>query len=278
MANSPVVMPGLWRRIASTIAPLRFGGQGDFVKLAPMARSHFVMFGASHLVALGLSFVLPLVLAALARRRGPAFDRAVRWGLAAFMTTGWVCWYALFAQRGWLTLGNGLPLNLCDWACAALIWALTTRNQFAYELGYFWGLGGTLQGMVTPDTAWDFPDPQFVFFFVEHGGIIAGLLYLTLGSRLRPHVRALPRVIAATLGYAAVAGLADWALSVNYGFLRAKPPNVSLLSAMSPWPWYIPELVAAGIVSLLVYYAPFAVADAARGRGKKNEAAGAYPP
>jgi hypothetical protein len=33
--------------------------------------------------------------------------------------------------------------------------------------------------MITPDVAYDFPNPQFLFFFVEHGGIIAALLYLS---------------------------------------------------------------------------------------------------
>jgi uncharacterized membrane protein YwaF len=61
-----------------------------------------------------------------------------------------------------------------------------------------------------------------------------------------------------------VAGIADWALSTNYGFLRAKPPGASLLFLMSPWPWYIPELVAIGILSLMVYYLPFAVLDWSR--------------
>ncbi|HEY0266145.1 MAG TPA: TIGR02206 family membrane protein, partial [Rhizomicrobium sp.] len=147
-----------------------------------------------------------------------------------------------------------------------LVAALLTRRQFLYELGYFWGLGGTLQGMITPDVAYDWPDPQFLFFFVEHGGIMVALLYLTLGTGLRPRARGLPRVIAATLFYAAVAGLCDWALGVNYGFLRAKPPGTTLLSFMAPWPWYIPELVAAGILSLLVYYLPFAVFDFFYGR------------
>src|SRR6201999_3985507 len=98
-----------------------------------------------------------------------------------------------------LTPDNALPLNLCDWACAALILALIARRQFAYELGYFWGLGGTLQGVITPVIYYDFPDPQFIFFFLQHSGVIAALLYLTLGTGLRPHWRSLPRVIAATL-------------------------------------------------------------------------------
>ena len=90
------------------------------------------------------------------------------------------------------------------------------------------------------------------------------LLYLTLGTGLRPWPRSLPRVIASTFAYVAVAGAADWLLGLNYGFLRAKPDNVSMLDLLSPWPWYIPELVAAGILSLMVYYLPFAVLDWSR--------------
>ncbi len=229
-------------------------------------RPLFLLFGTPHLTALAASVALPLFLAVAFRHLRLPVDRLVRFGLAAFLVIGWICWLILFAQRGWLTIGNGLPLNLCDWALMALVTALLTRNQFAYELGYFWGLGGTLQGMITPDVAYDFPDPQFIFFFIEHGGVIAALLYLTLGTGLRPRPRSLPRVAAASLFYAGVAGVADWALSTNYGFLRAKPPGTTLLSFMAPWPWYIPELVAAGTLSLLIYYLPFAVADWSRAR------------
>ena len=226
-------------------------------------RPAFVLFGTPHLTALILTLAAPLLLAAPSRGSLP-LDRMARLCLAVFLVLGWISWLILFAQRGWLGVDNGLPLNLCDWACVALVVALLTRNQFAYELGYFWGLGGTLQGMITPDVAFDFPDPQFLFFFVEHGGIIAALLYLTLGTGLRPRPAALARVAAATLVYALVAGIADWWLGTNYGFLRAKPPGATLLSFMSPWPWYIPELAAAGILSLMVYYLPFAVLDRSR--------------
>jgi hypothetical integral membrane protein (TIGR02206 family) len=227
-------------------------------------RPPFVLFGLPHLVALALTVATPLALSALLRLGRVPLDRVARLGFAAFLTAGWICWLILFAQRGWLTIGNGLPLNLCDWACTALIVALLTRGQFAYELGYFWGLGGTLQGMITPDLAYDFPDPQFLFFFGEHGGIIAALLYLTLGTGLRPRPSSLPRVAVATLLYATIAGIADWWLGTNYGFLRAKPAGASLLSFLAPWPWYIPELMAAGILSLMVYYLPFAALDWSR--------------
>jgi hypothetical integral membrane protein (TIGR02206 family) len=226
----------------------------------------FVMFGPSHLIAIAVTLTLPLALALVARWEHPGrrADCVTRLVLAALMLVGWACWYILSWRQHALNLDNALPLNLCDWASAALIVALLTRRQFAYELGYFWGLSGTLQGVITPTIYYDFPDSQFIFFFIQHSGVIAALLYLTLGTGLRPTTRSLPRVIGASLSYAAFAGLVDWLLGVNYGFLRAKPLGASLLSLMSPWPWYIPELVLLGIGFVLLYYMPFALLDAAR--------------
>jgi hypothetical integral membrane protein (TIGR02206 family) len=234
-----------------------------------MGRSHFVMFGASHMAVLAVTLVLPLALAALVRRGRPSLDRPVRWGLALLLAAGWIGWYWLDVQGGLLTRDNGLPLNLCDWAEAALIVALLTRGPFAYELGYFWGLGGTLQGVLTPTIYWDYPDPQFFFFFIQHSGVITALLYLTLGTRLRPRWLSLGRVVVASFVYLGVVALADWALGVNYGFLRAKPLSASLLDLLAPWPWYIPELVAIGFGFVLVYYLPFALADAVGKSSKK---------
>jgi hypothetical integral membrane protein (TIGR02206 family) len=223
----------------------------------------FVLFGPAHLIALACGFVLPIMLALWARNR-PARDRAVRMALAILLMAGWIGWYAMLWARGWLAPGNILPLNLCDWAQAALILALLSRGQRAYELGYFWGLGGTLQGVITPDVGRGFPDIQFLLFMVEHAGLIAALLYLTLGTGLRPVPASLPRVIGATLIYVAVAGIADYALGTNYGFLRGKGDHVSLLTFLAPWPWYIGELVGIGLLSVAVYYAPFFLLDVSR--------------
>lgn len=224
----------------------------------------FVMFGSAHLAALLLGFGAPLGLAAMARSRR-RLDRPIRLGLALLLAGGLLGWYGLLWARGWLGPGNALPLNLCDWAALVLILALVKPGQRSYELGYFWGLGGTLQGLLTPDIAHGFPDPRFLFFFIEHAGIVAAVLYLTLGTGLRPAPASIPRVLAATLFYAAVAGTTDLLLGTNYGFLIAKPANASLMDFLAPWPWYLPELAVLGIASAFFYYAPFYLLDRVRG-------------
>jgi hypothetical integral membrane protein (TIGR02206 family) len=223
----------------------------------------FVMFGPAHLTALATILAAALLLAAWARRH-PAADRPVRLCLAAALVGGWLGWLLLFAQRGWLTRFNALPLNLCDWAMAALVAALLTKSSRAYVLGYFWGLGGTGEALLTPDIVRGFPDWQFLLFFFNHGAIIATLLYLTLAAGLRPRPRSLPFVVLATFFYALAAGAADYLLGANYGLLLAKPASVTLLDMLSPWPWYIPELLPIGLVSMAIAYAPFFLADRCR--------------
>jgi hypothetical integral membrane protein (TIGR02206 family) len=223
----------------------------------------FVLFGPAHLAALALAVLFPLV-ASIITRGHPAGDRAVRWFLAALLLGEWLAFYLVFGMRGWLEWNNGLPLSLCDWAEGALIIALLSRNQLAYELGYFWGLGGTLQGLITPDLAYGFPDVRFLLFMANHAGIIASLLYLTLGTKLRPVPASLPRVILASLVYPVVAGAFDYALGANYGFLHDKGGHVSLLTLLAPWPWYIGELVLIGFLSIAIYYTPFFIVDVFR--------------
>jgi hypothetical integral membrane protein (TIGR02206 family) len=222
----------------------------------------FVLFGASHLAAIAASFVLPVVVAIAFRARShPSADRVLRWSMAALMTANWFAWMFLLYEKGWLGPGNEYPLNLCDWATVATVATLIYPNQRSYELAYFWALSGTLQGMITPDVKLDFPDSEFVLFFVFHDGIIASVLYMTFSLGWRPYPASLPRVIGWSLFYAAIAGLFDRLLGTNYGFLRAKPPFASVFNFMPDWPWYIPVLVGLGLLSTVVYYAPFFIKD-----------------
>jgi hypothetical integral membrane protein (TIGR02206 family) len=222
----------------------------------------FVFMGPSHLTAIALTFATPAAISTIVRRRrDPWIDEAVRWSFAAIVAVNWVLWMYLLYAKGWLSIGNEIPLNLCDWATVAVLIALIRPSQKTFEVAYFWAMCGTLQALITPDCKYDFPDAQFILFFVYHSGIIAAVMYMALATGMRPVPASFPRVIGWTLVYAAVTGVADWALGTNYGFLRSKPDHLTFLDFLSPWPWYLPELVLAAIFFMAVVYSPFFLLD-----------------
>jgi hypothetical integral membrane protein (TIGR02206 family) len=225
----------------------------------------FVPFGVSHCSAIALGFAVPLGLAALTRQRA-ALDKPVRWLLAGLIVANRILWLVLIEKEGWVSAQNLLPMHLCDWASIAAAITLLWPNQRSYELAYFWAFSGTLQAMLTPELAVDFPDLRFIIFFVSHCTVIASVLYLTLARGMRPYPSSLPRVAAWSLGYTALAIAINTFAGTNFGYLRHKPFTPSLLDYLAPWPWYILEMVAIGIVSLLIYYAPFFIADLLRRR------------
>jgi len=222
----------------------------------------FVMFGPAHQVAIALAFVVPIALAVLVRMaNNDTLYRAVRFLLAAELIATYVIWVWLLYARGWMAVGNILPMHLCDWAAIATIVTLIRPNQKTYELAYFWALSATLQATLTPELALGWPDWRFIVFFGFHCGVIAAVLYMTLGMKLRPYLKSIPRVIGWTLFYGVCAGLVDWIFDVNFGFLHGKSKDPSVLDLLAPWPYYIAELVPIGIAFILVLYLPFFIAD-----------------
>jgi hypothetical integral membrane protein (TIGR02206 family) len=224
--------------------------------------AHFHSFGASHWTAMTVMFAAAAALIAVSRAAGnPSFDKALRWTLAGLLLADWAAYLAMFYVNGWLALGNVLPLNLCDWATIAVVVTLLAPNQTSYELSYFWALAGTLLASITPDLEYDFPDTRFIFFFFYHAIIITSVLYLTFALRMRPVEGSIRRVILWTLSYIAIAGIADWLLGTNYGFLRAKPHAATLFDSMPTWPWYVADCFLLGIIAMLLLTAPFWIAD-----------------
>ena len=225
----------------------------------------FVLFHTSHLTVLALTVAVPLVLAVLVRTtKSAGLARAIRWIFAVEIAGIWAVWFVVFRRMGWLDVGNALPMDLCSWAAIATIVTCLKPNQKSYELAYFWALAATTQGLLRPGIPYDFPEFRFIEFTLFHGGIIAAVLFLTIGLKMRPTASSLPRVMLWSLVYMAAAGLTDWQLGVDYGFLRSKPIYPSLFDLMPAWPWYLPVLVVLGVISMLVFYAPFFVIDVVR--------------
>ena len=227
--------------------------------------AHFHSFSVSHWTAMAIMLAVSAALVAITRAaNNPKIDAVLRYGLAFFLLADWVVYLGFFYVKGWITIGNILPLNLCDWATIAVAVTLLKPNQSTFELAYFWALAGTLLASITPDLEYDFPDIRFILFFFYHAIIITSVLYMTFGMKMRPVAGSIVRVAAWTIGYIAVAGTTDWLLGTNYGFLRAKPATATLFDSMPPWPWYIAECFAIGLFAMAVLYLPFLLLDRLR--------------
>ncbi|HEX4158411.1 MAG TPA: TIGR02206 family membrane protein [Rhizomicrobium sp.] len=225
----------------------------------------FVRFGSAHLTVIALTFILPFALAAIVRKaQNRALARGISLALAAELIATWTLWYWLIVSQGWVSVTTLLPMDLCDWAAIATLITLLWPNQRSYELAWFWSLSGTLQALLTPNLAYGFPDPRFIVFFGFHGGVIASVLYLTLGRGMRPWPGSIPRVIAWSFAYFLAALATNAAFHTNFGYLRAKPEASSLLDYLGPWPVYLFALVGLGLLFTLLLYLPFLLADQSR--------------
>lgn len=219
----------------------------------------FHAFGPSHLAVLGVCAGL-LILLALLRRFHPASATVAERLLGGLLLLDWPLAAFSHWRAGTLAWDTGLPFHMCDIAGIAGGIALFTRHRLAAEIVYFFGMAGTLQGLITPNLAVDFPDSRFIMFFILHGGVVVTALHVVTSLKCRPRPWAVPRMVGLTLIYAMVVGVVNLTLSSNFAFLCQKPAQASLMDALGPWPWYIGSLIILCGVFYTILDAPFMIA------------------
>ena len=215
------------------------------------------MFHPDHLGALAAAAVLCATLCTGARVRPGDWTEVAARVLAVVLVANLATWQVVTITQGRWSATNGLMLDLCPVSAMVAAAALWTRRRLLAELTYFWGCAGAVQGLVTPDQRYRFPDYFYFQFYVTHAGVVLAGLFLVVGLRLAPRSGAVARVFALTLGFAAVAALADVVTGGNYMFLRDQGGRGTLLDLMGPWPWYIASGIGLGLLFLLVLDAPF---------------------
>jgi hypothetical integral membrane protein (TIGR02206 family) len=228
----------------------------------------FQAFGVAHITVILLTITLPFVLATIVRRRKwRSAERVVVITLSALLVVNYVVFMCLVRQFGAVSWQQILPLQLCDWGMVVVIVAMLTGNQRWFEVAYFWGIGGTLQAVLTPNLRFAFPDFRFISFFVSHCGIIVGVVFLMLVHRYRPYPMSIVRVFLWTELYFVITMIADAYTGYNYGFLLHKPEAFSILSFLSDSrPLYLVQMHGVALLFFIILYLPFAVYDLASRR------------
>src|SRR5947208_4590298 len=227
----------------------------------------FQAYGAAHLTVILLTIALPFVLAGIVRRaKSSHLERAIVASLSVPLVLNYAVYLILVRNVSVMSWEQMLPLQLCDWGMVVVIVAMWSGNQRWFEVAYFWGIGGTLQAVLTPNLPFGFPDWRFISFFTSHCGIIIGVVFLMLTRRYRPYPMSIVRVFLWSEFYFVVTFVTDKLTGINYGFLLHKPEAFSVLSFLSDsWPLYLLQLHGVALLFFLGLYAPFAVYDLARG-------------
>jgi hypothetical integral membrane protein (TIGR02206 family) len=182
-----------------------------------------------------------------------------RWSAAAavfFAIYGVVLWWYKLADG--LDLDLDLPFQLCDLVYLICLACFIAPKPLLVTLVTYWGLGGTVQALLTPDVSTAFPSTEFIFFFVGHSVIVVAVFFL-LGRAPHPNLagwKGLRTSFLGLLAYVVLAASVNKILNVNYGYLSAKPQGASILDAFGPWPLY----VFAGLGIALVQFSITALA------------------
>lgn len=227
------------------------------------AGGHFVFFSTSHLTALITLFSIYLLLYLFrAQFQKTTIDKNTRYTLAFLLIAQELSLNVWHLFNGTWSVATSLPLHLCGLAIVLSAVMLINNSYKLYELNYFWGLGGAIQALLTPDIGiYSFPHFRFFQFFISHGLIVMASLHMTFVAGYRPTQRSIWKVFAVTNIYMVFIAGFNWLTGGNYLFICHKPVNGSLMDFMGPWPWYIITLEFVAVISFYIYYSPFGIGD-----------------
>lgn len=223
----------------------------------------FKLFSKAHIASLLTIIVLNIMLYFYSDRfKEKRIDKFVRNSIASILIITELSFQLWCAVTGVWTVEYNLPFHLCSAAtiiCAAMLYINSYR---IYKTAYFWGLGGALQALLTPDlSGYNYPHYVFFKYFVLHGLIIISVLYMTFVHSYKINFKSVLNAFAVTNLFALIVVPIDMMTGGNYLFLCRKPEAFTLLDYLGPWPWYIVPMEAVVFIMFVILYLPFAISN-----------------
>ncbi len=146
----------------------------------------FEIFGESHLVTLLLIFAVALLLPFFLKNSDLVNKVLIAKVLGVSAITlelikPFIWHYGL--DFPWIKL---IPIHMCNLSTLFIGIFLLTEKRIFFEVSFFWGIGGGINALITPDIPKTFPDPQFILFFIGHGLLIIAIAYACIALKNRP--------------------------------------------------------------------------------------------
>jgi hypothetical integral membrane protein (TIGR02206 family) len=248
------------------------------VSASAAAVSHeFVFLSPAHLAALAAILAICIAVPLAVRRaRSGVVRHRVALAIVLFLYVHEVVYEVYWFAIGAWTAGNCLLLHMCALALMFMPVLYFSREgrfrQILFELLFFFGLGGAMQALFTPDIGMHgFPELKYFNYFLSHGTIVLGLVYAAVVyPRFELTWKSWIRIGVGTIGMAlSMHGLNQLFQFIppyevgNYFIMGYPPPTGSVIDIFAaifgPAPWYLAGLILMGIVLLGILYLPYPI-------------------
>ncbi|HEX6048261.1 MAG TPA: TIGR02206 family membrane protein [Gemmatimonadaceae bacterium] len=170
-------------------------------------------------------------------------ERTLGWAMLGVWAVSNVWW--LMPPR--FDAARSLPLQVCDVTALLAGLVLLSPRPWMNVLLYFWGIGMSLQAIITPDLIQGPNDIWFWMFWISHAGTIGIAIYVVAVRGYRPSWRDYRFALVAGFVYLVVVFTVDVLFGFNYGYVGdSKPGQPSVIDFLGPWPGRV------GLVAILV--------------------------
>jgi len=236
------------------------------------SENKFILFGITHLLTLGIIFMISFGFSFLMRDKYSltslaSFEKIL--GFAIILNELLKPFYLIaLGDYKWT---NTVPLHACHISSYAAGLFLLTREQRFFDFAYFWGLGGGTMALLTPDVEFTFPDLDFITLFFGHGLLFFSLIYIvivikqkvtfdSLINALKYSLILLPIMYGLNEFINEVIG-AESGYEANLWYLTNAPEGESLMSLFPEPPWHVFPVFPLVAVIFYALYLPFYFAD-----------------
>lgn len=221
------------------------------------------VFGPKHLAVVAVFVLIWLSFFYFRRVWDERQRKIARITIAVLLGVNEVGLHIWSAYWGIWNIQTMLPLHMCSVMVWITVYTAMTDNRSLYDFTYFLGIGGALQAVLTPADVLMYDLPHYRSFqsLLAHGLLMTVPLFMTVVEGYRPTLTSLKRIFIWTNVYMVVIFFVNRVIGSNYLFVAAKPPSPTLMDALSPWPWYIPQLEVLAFVIFFVMYLPFLIKD-----------------
>ena len=224
----------------------------------------FRLFGADHLwgIVVSVLFIVtvPWISVKYLNKRAQKHLGMI---IGYVVMLNYPAWVILESIAGSFDVSLHLPVHLCRLSNLLIPLVMIKRHFLTFEILFFWGLSGSLQGAITPDISAGFPHFHYFRFWVGHNGIILALVYAVVVFKMRPTPYSIWKSFIALNIFLILAVIINLVLDANYFWICGKPTTPtgehvpSILDFMGPWPWYILSAEFLALFHFVLAYLPF---------------------